>query len=205
MSLSTLIYRILSMKLLELIPPSVDQSKGAGIFSHFTHDSITFVLSEQLTIQVRKTWLENSHDMTATHLAKEKEKVPNKKVLIMHVFKSKLDIFYLCLHCEDCCLASFHLNTCQVCGRTTHQIRALRKQNRMRLKSSTFWMVWVIQWVLVCFWVSWPGDLDMIGLQFLRRDKIWGTAHEVVPPEGFREGYDISDARCSSDKAYQSV
>lgn len=45
----------------------------------------------------------------------------------------------------------------------------------------------------------------MIGLQFLRRERIWGIAHEVVPLEGFREGYDISDAWCSSDKAYQSV
>ena len=45
----------------------------------------------------------------------------------------------------------------------------------------------------------------MIGLQFLRRDRIWGIAHEVVPPEGFGKGYDISDAWCSSDKAHQSV
>lgn len=45
----------------------------------------------------------------------------------------------------------------------------------------------------------------MIGLQILRRDKIWGIAHEVLPPEGFWEGYDISDAWRSSDKADQSV
>lgn len=45
----------------------------------------------------------------------------------------------------------------------------------------------------------------MIGLQVLRRDKIWGVAHEVLPSEGLWEGYDISDARRSSDKAYQSV
>ncbi|KAB1260835.1 hypothetical protein Cadr_000024361 [Camelus dromedarius] len=49
------------------------------------------------------------------------------------------------------------------------------------------------------------GDLDVIGLQFLRRDRVWGIAHEVVPPERFGEGYDVSDARCSSDKAHQSV
>lgn len=45
----------------------------------------------------------------------------------------------------------------------------------------------------------------MIGLQFLRRDRIWGIAHEVMSPEGLWEGYDISDASRSSDKAYQSV
>ena len=45
----------------------------------------------------------------------------------------------------------------------------------------------------------------MIGLQVLGRDGIWGMAHEVVPPEGFGEGYDISEAWRSSDDAHQSV
>lgn len=53
-SLSTLIYRILLMRLLELISPSADQSKGQA-FSLISHDLITSVLSEQPTIQVRKT------------------------------------------------------------------------------------------------------------------------------------------------------
>ena len=45
----------------------------------------------------------------------------------------------------------------------------------------------------------------MIGLQFLRRDRIWGIAHKVVALERLGEGYDISDAWRSSDKARQSV
>lgn len=44
MSLSTLIYRILSMKLLELIPPSADQSKGRA-FSLISH-MIRLLLSQ---------------------------------------------------------------------------------------------------------------------------------------------------------------
>lgn len=75
----------------------------------------------------------------------------------------------------------------------------------MKTKSSTFCLARRIQWVLFRFFVCWPGDLNMIGLQILRRDKIWGIAHEVLPPEGFWEGYDISDAWRSSDKADQSV
>lgn len=53
-SLSTLIYRILLMRLLELISPSADQSKGQA-FSLISHDLITSVLSEQPAIQVWKT------------------------------------------------------------------------------------------------------------------------------------------------------
>lgn len=53
-SLSTLTCRILPMRLLELIPPSADQSKGQAV-SLISHDLITSVLSEQPTIQVQKT------------------------------------------------------------------------------------------------------------------------------------------------------
>lgn len=98
-----------------------------------------------------------------------------------------------------CCPEPFHLKTCQGLSRTPEEAKGMRR------KSSTFWMVWVIQWVLSRFRVCWPGDLNMIGLQVLGREEIRGIAHEVVSPEGFWEGYDISDAWRSSDKAYQSV
>lgn len=82
---------------------------------------------------------------------------------------------------------------------------SLEEAKVTRPKSSTFWMAWITRRALFCFWVCWPGDLDVIGLQFLRRDEIWGIAHEVVPPEGLGEGDDVSDAWCPGDKTYQPV
>lgn len=58
---------------------------------------------------------------------------------------------------------------------------------------------------ILLFWVCWPCDLDVVGLQFFRRHRIWGIAHEVMSSVGFGEGYDISDAWGSSDKTQQSV
>lgn len=122
-----------------------------------------------------------------------------------HYHKNWMPFICFFIEVKECSLDFFHLKTwSQICGRTPDLILALGKQGT-KFNSSTFWTALMIRWALFCFCICWPGDLDVIGLQFLRRDRIWGIAHEVVPPEGFGEGYDISDAWCSSDKAHQSV
>lgn len=72
-------------------------------------------------------------------------------------------------------------------------------------QSSTLWTAWLTQRALFCFGVCWPGDLDVVGLQLLRRDEIWGVAHEVVPPEGLGEGDDVPDAWRPGDETHQPV
>lgn len=93
MSLSSFLYRILLMRLVELTPPSTDQSKGARIFPHFTYGLISSVLREQSTIGVWKTWLENTMPLrysvkkpcfTPLQVKRNFKKVPNKIILIMH-------------------------------------------------------------------------------------------------------------------------
>lgn len=188
MSLSRLFYRILLVKLVALTSPSTDQSNGAIIFPHF------YMWFDYLCPKRTVYYL------SIKNVILKKFQINNPSNACYH------ENWILFLHWgEDCSLDFFHLKTwSQICGRTPDLILALGKQ-RTKLNSSTFWKAWMIWWALFCFCICWPGDLDVIGLQFLRRDKIWGIAHEVVPTEGFGEGDDISDAWCSSDKAHQSV
>lgn len=215
MSLSSFLYRILLMRLVELTPPSTDQSKGARIFPHFTYGLISSVLREQSTIGVWKTWLENTMPLrysvkkpcfTPLQVKRNFKKVPNKIILIMHALV-KIGYLLSVSSLRWRMLPGFlpFKNLKSDLWLNSRSDFSLGEAKRTKLKSSTFWMAWMIQWTLFCFWVCWPGDLDMIGLQFLRRDRIWGIAHKVMPLERFGEGYDISDAWRSSDKAHQSV